>query len=443
MRRILLIISFFFSITVLWGETIFAGGVAQFGTVSKSKITLNPAGAAAIDRILADFTLFNYQGENRYAPFTSQMRRFGSPASLYHKNNLGFYDEIDSVDYDAGDITGLHVDIAYPTSFFTVGIGYDDRNEQYDEGSYTLYNGSTVSTFDDGSSIPDIEATYRRQTTSLLLAIPLKGFSIGFRQNYRQVVHTIDKLSGLYLYYDDYGTFSTFPTINSFDSDGMIKGTSNYQFNEYGMMFVLSGFQPRLDLGLLYRPPVDSILEFENQTIGLDETMQDLPFTEPGLRLVTISGEIASGRGKVNLVLEAGNFTDTERSLEAIISPGESTRDRSYDVQGYLLRLAYNPFFEIAYGVRSREIAGSLTEIITKLIKVPVPFIDGLVVTLGAQDILIKDYLDEVVAQSTSYTFATEVKFGKPVTGPGRTGGSIASSGLPPKTKRLPYYMEF
>ena len=442
MRRILLIISFFFSITVLWGETIFAGGVAQFGTVSKSKITLNPAGAAAIDRILADFTLFNYQGENRYAPFTSQMRRFGSPASLYYNDSFGISNEIDSIDYDAGDITGLHVDIAYPTTFFTVGIGYDDRNEQYDEGSYILYDGSTPSTFADGSSIPDIEATYRRQTTSFLLAIPLKGFSIGFRQNFRQVVHTIDKLDGTFLYYSG-SQWVPSGVVDPFTSGGSIKGTSDYQFNEYGMMFVLSGFQPRLDLGLLYRPPVDSILEFENQIIGWSETMQDLPFTEPGLRLVTVSGEIASGRGKVNLVLEAGNFTDTERSLEAIISPGESTRDRSYDVQGYLLRLAYNPFFEFAYGVRSREIAGSLTEIITKLIKVPVPFIDGLVVTLGAQDILIKDYLDEVVAQSTSYTFATEVKFGKPVTGPGRTGGSIASSGLPPKTKRLPYYMEF
>lgn len=442
MRRILLIISFFFSITVLWGETIFAGGVAQFGTVSKSKITLNPAGAAAIDRILADFTLFNYQGENRYAPFTSQMRRFGSPANLYYNDSFGISNEIDSIDYDAGDITGLHVDIAYPTTFFTVGIGYDDRNEQYDEGSYILYDGSTPSTFADGSSIPDIEATYRRQTTSFLLAIPLKGFSIGFRQNFRQVVHTIDKLDGTFLYYSG-SQWVPSGVVDPFTSGGSIKGTSDYQFNEYGMMFVLSGFQPRLDLGLLYRPPVDSILEFENQIIGWSETMQDLPFTEPGLRLVTVSGEIASGRGKVNLVLEAGNFTDTERSLEAIISPGESTRDRSYDVQGYLLRLAYNPFFEFAYGVRSREIAGSLTEIITKLIKVPVPFIDGLVVTLGAQDILIKDYLDEVVAQSTSYTFATEVKFGKPVTGPGRTGGSIASSGLPPKTKRLPYYMEF
>jgi len=441
-RTTQLVVILICNLLLFWGS-IFAGGVAQFGTVSKSKITLNPAGAGAIDRILFDFTLFNYEGENQYAPFSSQMRTSGSPATLYYKNSSGFYEEIESVEYEGGEITGLHVDVAYPTTFFTVGVGYDDRNEEYNEGRYVLYTGSPVTLFDNGSPIPDIESTFRRQTTSLLLAIPLRGFSIGLRQNFRQVVHTIEHLDGSYLFYSNFGSFFTSP-VSTFHSDGVVKGTSAYQFNEYGMMFTLSGYQPRLDLGILFRPPTEAVLEFEPTVIGqFGENMQDLPFTEPGLRLMTVSGEITSGRAKLNLVVEAGDFSNTERSLESIIQPGESTRNRAYDVQGYLLRFAYNPFFEIAYGVRSREIAGSLTEIITKMIKAPVPFIDGLVVTLGAQDILIKDYLDEIVAKSTSYTFSTEVKFGKPVTGPGRSGGSVTGSGLPPKTKRLPYYMEF
>lgn len=451
LKRILLILSFSCLVT----SPILAGGVAEFGTVSKSKITLNPAGAAAIDRILFDFTLFNYAGGNEYAPFNNQIRDGSGPGDLYFEeppdsSGTSIFSRVKSVQYESGETTGLHVDLAYPTAYFTVGVGFDSRIEKYEEGRYLTYSGNVDTTkFADGTPVPGILASYERKTTGILVAIPLGGVSIGFRQNQREITHEISELEGIRLadrrLYNNFGASSDWP--GRFSSEGEILGKSSYQYYDFGMMFTLSSYAPKFDVGLLYRPSFRAILEFDPTIIedspNTNYTLQDLPFTEPGLKLITTNLEITTGRAMIQVIAEAGDFLDTADSIQAIIRPGISERDRTYDITGYLLRFAYNPFFSIAYGIRSQEIAGSLTELITTRLKFPVPIYSSLIVAIGSQKIIIKDYKDRIVAESTSYSFSTEMKFGKPVSGPGRKSRSITGKGLPPKTKRLPYYMEF
>lgn len=434
--------------------SVFAGGVAEFGTVSKSKITLNPAGAAAIDRILFDFTAFNYEGKNRLSPLSGQIRRDGYPGELYFEKpysgtSRNLYSVQDIV-YNEGEITGSKIDFAYPTRFFTVGVNFDFRKEDYKEGYYqTAYNTNTEY-FSDGSPVPGVEASIERQTTGVLLAIPLKGFSLGIRQNSRELKYKIGNLNGLVLY--DWNPSDSFIISNNyitpFGSEGIISGKSTYQYKDYGVMFTVSGFNPRLDIGFLMRPPVEAILEFNTPVLGVTSgssyyTMTDLPFTEPGLNLITTSAQMNFGRVSLQMAYEIGNYIDAENSLEAIIRPGVSTRERAYDIDGYLVHIAYNPIFSLTYGVRSQEIAGSLTELNTLNIKFPVPFFYSLILSMGKQDILIKDDSDAIVAQSTSYSFSAEMKFGKSVSGPGRQASSVFGSSVPPKTKKLPYSMEF
>ncbi|MFH2131374.1 MAG: hypothetical protein ABIK68_13445, partial [bacterium] len=76
-------------------------------------------------------------------------------------------------------------------------------------------------------------------------------------------------------------------------------------------------------------------------------------------------------------------------------------------------------------------------------IKFPIPMGDTLILTLGRQTIVVLDQNDEKVTEGTSFSVSAEMKFGAPVSGPGRSAGSITGRGLPPKTKRLPYYMEY
>jgi hypothetical protein len=120
---------------------VFAGGVADFGTVSKSKITLNPAGAAAIDRILFDITVFQFEQNNALSPLSSQARTSsGSPAEMYFPTTYYNPYKVEAIKYTEGEITGGHVDLAYPTKFFTLGIGFDDRRENYKKGQYYIRN---------------------------------------------------------------------------------------------------------------------------------------------------------------------------------------------------------------------------------------------------------------------------------------------------------------
>ncbi|NQU65380.1 MAG: hypothetical protein HQ517_14015, partial [SAR324 cluster bacterium] len=112
--------------------SIFAGGVADFGTVSKSKITLNPAGAAAIDRVLFDITAFQFEQNNTLSTLSTQARHpDGHPADIcYYVPDgpdrpdgyfyPGGYDyKVESIKYENGEVTGGHIDLAYPTSIFT------------------------------------------------------------------------------------------------------------------------------------------------------------------------------------------------------------------------------------------------------------------------------------------------------------------------------------
>jgi len=449
-RRIIL----FFIIISQISFQVFAGGVAEFGTVSKSKITLNPAGAAAIDRILFDFTAFSYAGTNRLSPLSGQIRRNGYPGELYFEQPTSYsgryLQSIKDIVYDKGEITGTKIDLAYPAQFFTIGVNLDFRKEDYKEGHYQTEYSNSTSTFVDGSIVPGVEATIERKTTGVLLAIPLKGFSLGIRQNSRELTYNISKLNGLVLYdwipSDSFLISST--NITPFRSEGTISGKSSYQYKDYGVMFTLSGYNPRLDIGLLYRPSVEAILEFNSPVLGVTSdssyyTMTDLPFTEPGLNLITASAQMNFGRVGLQIAYEVGNYIDADNSLDAIIRPGISTRERAYDINGYLVHLTYNPILSLTYGTRSQEIAGSLTELNTLHVKFPVPFFYSLILSMGKQDILIKDDSDDVVAQSTSYSFSAEMKFGSPVRGPGRQASSVFGSSVPPKTKKLPYSMEF
>ena len=430
--------------------TLFAGGVADFGTVSKSKITLNPAGAAAIDRILFDITVFQFEQNNTLSPLSSQARNSSLyPAEMYFPSTYSGNYKVESIKYSEGEITGGHVDLAYPTKFFTLGIGIDDRRENYKKGQYYNSQLSALSAPFNGISLAaDIEAKYTRSTTSILLAIPMRGFSLGIRQNQRNVVYETKNLQSAYL--DSWCPYATacWSTPESFSPEGKIAGKSSYQYNDYGVMFNLSAYQPKLDVGFLVRPSVNAIMEFDPVNIGPSAspayyTLEKLPFTEPGLNLTTIAMGMSSGRIMAQIILEAGDYTDVDNSFQALIQPGTSRRNRAYDIDAYLLRLTVNPFFEFAYGVRNQEIAGSLTQINSQVLKFPIPMGDTLILTLGRQTIIVLDQNDEKVTEGTSYSIAAEMKFGKPVSGPGRGGGSITGKGLPPKTKRLPYYMEY
>lgn len=427
---------------------IFAGGVADFGTVSKSKITLNPAGAAAIDRVLFDITVFQFEQNNTLSLLAGQTRHpDGHPAEIYYYTPSGYNYKVESINYEDGEVTGGHVDLAYPTMFFTLGIGYDDRRENYKEG--TLYNSQISPTIFDSINLdPGIETLFVRTTTSILLAIPMRGFSLGVRQNQRDVVYESKNLQATNLeHWTPWNTTYYGSSSFLFSPEGKIAGKSSYQYNDYGVMFSLSAYQPKLDVGFLVRPSVNAIMEFDPVVIATngssDITLQKLPFTEPGLNLTTVAMGINAGRVMAQIILEAGNYTNPEKSFQAIMQPGISKRNRNYDIDAYLIRMTYNPFFEFAYGIRNQEIAGSLTQITSQVIKFPIPMGDTLILTLGRQTITVLDQNDKKVTEGTSYSIAAEMKFGKPVTGPGRNAGSIAGKGLPPKTKRLPYYMEY
>ena len=441
------ILSILMILGIICPMTVFAGGVADFGTVSKSKITLNPAGAAAIDRILFDITVFQFEQNPPLSPLSSQARTpSGYPAEMYFFDPYYGHRKAESIKYNKGEVTGGHVDLAYPTKFFTLGIGVDDRRENYKEGKY--YNSlMSATSFNNLSVNPAIEGNYTRSTTSFLLAIPMRGFSLGIRQNQRDVVYETKNLQTGFLRSwcpNVYGCGAS----DNFSPEGKIAGTSSYQFNDYGVMLNLSAFQPKLDVGFLVRPSVNAIMEFDPADIGPSGytsyyTLEKLPFTEPGLNLTTIALGMGAGRVMAQIILEAGDYTDVDNSFQALIQPGTSRRNRAYDIDAYLLRLTFNPFFEFAYGVRNQEIAGSLTQISSQVLKFPIPMGDTLVLTLGRQTITVLDQNDEKVTEGTSYSIAAEMKFGKPVAGPGRNAGSITGKGLPPKTKRLPYYMEY
>ncbi|MFH2129718.1 MAG: hypothetical protein ABIK68_05030, partial [bacterium] len=416
--------------------TIFAGGVADFGTVSKSKITLNPAGAAAIDRILFDITVFQFEQTNTLSPLSNQARIGSAPAAMYFLAPDGNTYQAESIKYGSGDVTGGHVDLAYPTTFFTLGIGFDDRRENYKDGKY-YHNRLSAADFSSLTVDPGLEAKYTRSTTSFLLAIPMRGFSLGVRQNQRDVVYETKNLQSARLDFW-YPYVTTWPGFYSFSQEGKISGKSSYQYNDYGVMFNLSAYQPKLDVGFLVRPSVEAVMEFKPVAIGTtgstNITLEKLPFTEPGLNLTTIALGMDAGRVMAQVILEAGDYTDADKSFQAIMQPGTSSRNRAYDIDAYLLRLTVNPFFEFAYGVRNQEIAGSLTQVTSQVIKFPIPMGDTLILTLGRQTIVVLDQNDEKVTEGTSYSVSAEMKFGAPVSGPGRSGGSITGRGLPPKT---------
>lgn len=422
--------------------SIFAGGVADFGTVSKSKITLNPAGAAAIDRILFDITAFQFEQSNTLSAFSKQSRTsYGYPAEMYFNTQSGHYYKAESIKYEEGEVTGWHIDLGYPTKYFTVGISRDDRRESYKKGRY--YN-SSLSNSEFNSQEATVKSRFDRTTNSLLLAIPMRGFSLGVRQNYRDVFYETSNLRNAYMdYWDPYSTTST---VYSLASHRKISGKSSYQYNDYGVMLNLSAHQPKLDVGFLIRPSANAIMEFDPSTLsseGPGFRLADMPFTEPGLNLTTISLGMSSGRIQAQIILEAGDYTDADDSFQALMQPGTSSRNRAYDIDAYLVQLTVNPFFSFSYGVRNQEIAGSLTNIQTQVIKFPIPMGDTLILTVGRQTITVLDENDETLTDGTSYSISAEMKFGKPVAGPGRGGGSITGRGLPPKTKRLPYYMEY
>jgi hypothetical protein len=441
LARFLYLLLTLLSLGIFCPGSVSAGGVADFGTVSKSKITLNPAGAAAIDRIFFDITAFQFEQSNTLSPLDKQARVYGSPGKMLFYTPYGTH-EVESITYDKGDVTGGHVDVAYPTKHFTVGIGYDDRKEDYSEGRFfsSFMSASAFNTLDS-----DIQASYRRKTTSILLAIPMRGLSLGIRQNQREVSYETRNMKNTYIGNwspPNYGT-----GIFDYSPNRKIAGTSSYQFNDYGVMLNLSAYQPKLDVGFLVRPSVNAIMEFDPDTIGTTGssaiTLEKMPFTEPGLNLTTVAVGMNSGRVMAQVILEAGDYTDAGNSFQAIMQPGTSKRNRAFDIDAFLLRLTFNPFFEVAYGVRNQEIAGSLTNITSQVIKFPIPMGDTLVLTIGSQTITVLDENDDRVTQGTSYSLSAEMKFGKPVTGPGRRVSSITGRGLPPKTKRLPYYMEY
>jgi len=420
---------------------VFAGGVADFGTVSKSKITLNPAGAAAIDRILFDITAFQFEQGNTLSPLSRQARTsWGSPAELYFTTPYGYSYKTETIRYDEGEVTGGHIDLGYPTKYFTLGFGRDDRSETYKEGRY--YN-SNMSAYEFSSQEPSVKSSYTRVTNSLLLAIPMRGFSLGVRQNYREITYETTNLVNAGMdYWSPYSTTASAYPLSS----RKLAGKASYQFNDYGVMLNISAHQPKLDIGYLIRPSTGAIMKFDPaviSTAGPGFTMADMPFTEPGLNLTTVALGMNAGRAMAQIILEAGDYVDADSSFQALIQPGTSRRNRAYDIDAYLFRLTINPFFEVAYGVRNQEIAGSLTQIQSQLIKFPVPMGDTLILTIGRQTITVLDENDNTVTEGTSYSVAAEMKFGKPVAGPGRGGESITGRGLPPKTKRLPYYMEY
>ncbi len=427
------------SLGVFCPGSVFAGGVADFGTVSKSKITLNPAGAAAIDRIFFDITAFQFEQSNTLAPLDNQLRDSGIPAEMNFYTPYGYY-KLESIKYEKGDVTGGHVDLAYPTQHFTLGIGYDNREEKYSDGRF--YN-SSMPKYVFNSITPDIEASYSRKTTSILLAIPMRGLSLGVRQSQREAAYETRNLDNSYIRYWSPYSFSGGYTVSPSEK---IVGKSSYQFNDYGVMLNVSVYQPKLDIGFLIRPSVNATMTFDSSSIGSGSStisLQKMPYTEPGLNLTTVAVGMNAGRIMGQVILEAGDYTDAGNSFQAIMQPGTSSRGRAYDIDAYMLRLTINPFFEFVYGVRNQEIAGSLTNITSQVIKFPIPMGDTLILTLGRQTILVLDQNDDKVTEGTSYSVAAEMKFGKPVTGPGRQASSITGRGLPPKTKRLPYYMEY
>jgi hypothetical protein len=432
-------------------QPLIAGGVAEFGTVSKSKITLNPAGAAAIDRILFDVTLFNYEQENHYATLGGQTRRGSSPADIYFEAPAGSsyrYYRAEQIDYGEGDILGTRIDLGYPTRYVTVGISWDERRESFSEGRYDNDRMSAVD-YDATATGNGLSCDYTRTTASFLLAIPLKGFSLGIRQNHRTVRYRIEQLQEAFLYdYEPSGVLYASSTLDPvpFDNNGTIDGQSRYQYNDYGVMLNVSD-QPRLDIGYLYRPPVDAVMTFRPTTVSADGytvySLEDLPFTEPGLSLTSIAAGLNVGRTAFHLVVEGGDFTHADDSFQAKLQPGNSQRNRTYDVDGYLFRFTFNPYFELGYGVRSQEIAGSLTIVTSQLLKFPIPAAGTLILSMGRQMIEVLNDQDEVVAANTSYALSAEMKFGEPVTGPGRQSGTLIGRSVAPKTKTLPFYMEY
>ncbi len=401
---------------------IFADSAVDFGTASKTKLTLNPAGAALIDRILVNFTSFSYKGENRYSPYVDQVRENSNQAYLKtavpHSGHYD-YNDISSIQYEKGKINGTHLDLAYPAKWFTVGFSYDGRFENYGEGSYNTDTGLIQS---------GVKTGMRRNTNSFLLAVPLSPVSFGIRQNQRKIEHRIENLDNIYI-----SSSTGFSLGSEVFSNGIIEGRSFYRYYDYGLLWIIHGDQPMINLGLLYRPSTKAVFEFESLELdgaSSNYSMANFTFTEPGVNLINTSLATRSGRTLWNVVLEAGSYTETDNSLQAVIRPGTSERDRFFDIMGYLFRFGFHPYFDIAYGVRSHEIAGSLTEITTTNLKIPIPFVKDLIVAVGSKQIRVMDEDDIEVVKSTSYSVSAEMKFGKPAIRRGRT--------LAPKTKTLP-----
>ncbi len=410
---------------------VIAGGVADFSVGSKSKVTLNPAGAALVDRILFDFTVFTYEGGNQLSPFNNQFSDSGSSTYLHAAFTCGSYtcyDDVDYIQFENGETNGLHLDFAYPTPYFTIGISYDYRSERYTDGYFVSNQGSE---YDDLDS--NIKAEHEHNINSYFIAIPLDRLSFGYRKNHKVVDY---KFTG----FDAFG-FYTSPgyvasTLFSIYNDGQIEGSAEYTYSDFGIIYHFREDRPLLDFSYLRRPSSTAKFKFKDLIIdgsknhGTGVEMEDFEFTEPGIDLFGFNIATRSGNILTQLLLEAGNYLDMDESLDYLVKESKSNRDRSFDIIGYMARVAYHPIVDLVYGYKSHEIAGSLTEVTTLGAKFPFPFYPDLILSLGTSQTKVSDDEDNVVAENRSYAFSFELKIGKPVVKKGRR--------LAPKTKTLP-----
>jgi len=420
-----------FVLSVLIPHIVKATGVADFAIGSKSRITLNPAGAALIDRVLFNFTVFSYEGGNRLSPFNNQYSDNGYTTYLqtaYPHYSHYDYDTVDYIKYDKGKTDGLHVDIAYPASYFTVGCSLDYRKEKYEDGHYVSIGGTEY----DGLG-GDSKAEHSQNTLSYFFAIPFQNFSIGVRQNQKVTKYLFTDLNDFsFSPYEGFWASSIYEIYQ----DGEIEGKAEYNFYDYGVLWHVSSDTPLFDVSVFYRPPSTATFRFEPIKINGDRNhdtgiaMEDFEFQEPGINLIGFSLANRVGNLLAQFALEAGNYTNVEESLDFQIKEAKSERERAFDIMGYLVRMAYHPNVDLAYGYKSHEIAGSLTEVTSIGLKFPFPLYKELILTLGTSQTKVSDDKDEVVAENRSYTFSFEMKIGKPV--------SKKALRLAPKTKTLP-----
>ncbi len=408
-----------------------AGGVADFAVGSKSKITLNPAGAALVDRILFNFTVFSYRGGNRLSPFNNQFRDDDYTTYLQtghpHSGHVD-YETVDYIEFKDGTTEGLHVDLAYPASYFTVGCSLDHRAEKYEDGHYVGITGTEYDGYGGES-----KAEHNQDTLSYFFAIPLQHFSIGVRQNQKETKYKFTDLSDFsFSPYEGYWGSSTWEIYQ----DGAIEGKAEHTFYDYGLLWHAIKDEPVVDVSLFYRPPSIAMFRFETLKINgdrnhdTDYSMEDFEFIEPGINLMGISLANRTGFLLSQFVIEAGNYTSVKESLDYQIKESRSERDRAFDIMGYLIRVAYHPNIDLAYGYKSHEIAGSLTEVTSIGLKFPFPLYKELILTMGTSETKVSDDADEVVAKKRSYSFSFEMKLGKPI--------SKKALRLAPKTKTLP-----